>query len=363
MKNLVTLVLISISLLGSAFGAGQIDIAYSPYTINNPGSYIVVKDLTTAQNLNCITINTSNVSIDLNGHTLYGAGTTIGSTGYGVYCSNGNAISVTNGIIRDFRQYGINIFGLAIQVSRVHLFGNYNGSYFLNGKITDCSVENNAYDGIGTGYSSLIQNNIACFNGLNGIICGDGSVITNNVADNNGSYGISATGGCTITGNGVSSNTSAGIYCNGVGETIINNNSYANGDTGISTGYACTIIGNNIYRNGSYGIVPGDFSLVKDNTSSGNLSGGISCFNNNQIIGNNCSVSTSGGALGIYAAGTSNIILNNTITNNYYGLYITSGGNFHGGNILRSNTVSTTVAANNSTGNGVNGSFGDFVVP
>jgi len=69
-------------LAGFVFAAGQIDIAYSPYTITQPGSYIVVNDLTTAPNLDCIDITTSNVTLDLNGHTLYGAGSTTGSSGY-----------------------------------------------------------------------------------------------------------------------------------------------------------------------------------------------------------------------------------------------------------------------------------------
>lgn len=98
-------------LAGSVFASGVIDIAYSPYTINNGGSYIVVKDLTTAQNLNCITVNTSNVTIDLNGHTLYGAGSTVGSSGYGIYAPFNN-ISVKNGTIVNFYTDGVYLEGI-----------------------------------------------------------------------------------------------------------------------------------------------------------------------------------------------------------------------------------------------------------
>lgn len=96
MKESVAFSLLSLLFCGSVFAAGQIDIAYSPYTITNPGSYIVVKDLTTAQNLDCIDIITPNVTLDLNGHSLYGSGSSAGSssssTGSGIYGTSGNSI-------------------------------------------------------------------------------------------------------------------------------------------------------------------------------------------------------------------------------------------------------------------------------
>lgn len=75
--------LIGVMLLGSLVSAaGLIDIAYSPYTISNAESYIVVSNLTTLTNQIAILILYSNVTLDLNGHTLYGAGTA-GTTGNG----------------------------------------------------------------------------------------------------------------------------------------------------------------------------------------------------------------------------------------------------------------------------------------
>src|SRR5277367_6834598 len=111
----------TILLTGTVFATGQIDIAYSPYTISNPGSYIVVKDLTTAINLNCITITTSNVTLDLNGHTLYGFGTTFsfsGTYGTGIMATTVaivasttaflvTNVSITNGTIMNFKNYGV----------------------------------------------------------------------------------------------------------------------------------------------------------------------------------------------------------------------------------------------------------------
>src|SRR5271155_889756 len=115
----------SIVLTGTVFASGVIDIAYSPYTITNPGSYIVVKDLTTAQNLDGIDINTSNVTIDLNGHTLYGPGTTASSFGNGIYSYvNGvDNITITNGAILNFYGNGISLYNAQVHISKVKVLG------------------------------------------------------------------------------------------------------------------------------------------------------------------------------------------------------------------------------------------------
>lgn len=123
-----------------AFSAGLIDISYSPYTISQPGSYLVVADLTTGQDLNCITIETSDVTIDLNGHTLYGAGTTIGSTGDGIYSNLSSAnIAVYNGTIRDFRGRGIYLLGFNHQVNRIRVYANRDHGIYIqsNGMVWD----------------------------------------------------------------------------------------------------------------------------------------------------------------------------------------------------------------------------------
>ena len=98
MKRFLSLLLLSIILTGSVGAVGQIDIAYSPYTISQPGSYIVVKDLKVGPDMRCILIDTSNVTLDLNGHTLYGGGTTAGTFGTGIVIANQhNSISIKNG--------------------------------------------------------------------------------------------------------------------------------------------------------------------------------------------------------------------------------------------------------------------------
>ena len=148
-------------------GEGQIDIAYSPFTISQSGSYIVVKDLSTDTNLNCITVNSDNVSIDLNGHTLYGAGTTAGYMGDGIYV-NAHNVSITNGRICNFRSNGINInFVRNATVTKVAVFGNVIAginAFCYGGIIKDNIAEYNVGDGIACYDSVLVQDNIARYN-------------------------------------------------------------------------------------------------------------------------------------------------------------------------------------------------------
>ncbi len=281
----------TIILAGTVFASGQIDIAYSPYTISKPGSYIVVKDLTTAQNQNCITISTSNITIDLNGHTLYGAGTA-GSSGSGIEDVSAGAmnLAIYNGTIRNFRTNGIELFGVNARVERVNVSGNnYFGIHLgASGLVSDCNVSNNSYVGIK----------------LDGENCG--GIIRNNQASNN---------------------QSDGIYGNNV--AISSNFSYFNKGNGI-TALNC---------------------LVENNTLDSNNPNGISA-NSCRVIGNYCYGHLSGAGI---VAIEYNTIENNTLFDNTTGISATGTANYIAGNRLTTNSVSISTTAGNTLGNGTTG--------
>ncbi len=306
----------TIILSGTVFASGVIDIAYSPYTISKPGSYLVVKDLTTARNLDCIDINTSNVIIDLNGHTLYGAGT-VGTSGTGINDLGNyqidNNIAIFNGTIRDFKSNGIYLYGLAAQVSRVNTFSNGSVGIFCaaGGSVFDCNASEN---------------------GSYGIYCNTG-IIRNNMVQYNGGYGITGYNGIVISGNHLFYNYSDGIYCRDA--TVSNNNSFFNNGNGINATY----------------------SLVENNNVESNVIQIIA--SNSRIIGNFCQQSNSG--TGILAS-TNNTIENNTLYSNITGLCTDSSGNYIAGNRLSGNIVSIFTTAGNTLGNGSTG-FANIIVP
>ncbi len=303
-------------LTSTVFASGQIDIAYSPYTISKPGSYLVVKDLTTKQNLDCIDINTSNVSIDLNGHTLYGAGT-VGSSGTGINdlgnFDNDNSanIAIFNGTIRNFKSFGIYLYSLNAQVSRVNVFDNGSSGIFceVGGTISDCNVSEN---------------------GFYGIYCNAG-IIRNNKVQYNGSYGIYGVNGIVISGNHLLFNESDGIYCRDA--TVSNNNSFYNSGNGITANYS-VVENNNVENN-----------VIQISAS------------NSRISGNFCQIATgSNQGTGILVSGN-NTIENNTLYSNLTGIFVTGTHNFIAGNRLTDNTVSISTAAGNTLGNGSTGFF------
>ena len=75
----VGLVLAGLGASASASAATDID---SCLTITLPGTYVLTQDLTVADQTRCFVINSSNVTLDLGGHTLKGSGN--GGGGIGV---------------------------------------------------------------------------------------------------------------------------------------------------------------------------------------------------------------------------------------------------------------------------------------
>jgi hypothetical protein len=270
MKILISF-LISLVIVESAYAIGQINIAYSPYTISSPGSYIVVKDLTTAINLNCITITTSNVTLDLNGHTLYGYGTTqfySGTYGTGIlgttltYISGSstvydvNNVSITNGRIMNFRNYGVYLSGYNFLVSKLQVYSNVSGGIILNSQ--------NAH------VTSVVKDNIVMGNYGDGIDAGNGAFVTGNNVQSNASTGIFANYACFIKDNICRLNQLDGIRVyteNQVLENECNDNTIAGIEAQSDEN---SIIGNYCSLNGT--------GLLSDN--SGNY------FEQNKLTGN-----------------------------------------------------------------------------
>lgn len=247
------------------------------------------------------------MTIDLNGHTLYGAGTSVGSTGTGISSGTYTNILILNGIIRDFRYSGIYTSGANTQVTEISAFRNYAYGIYVN---------NNA----------MIWNNTVYGNGGTGIRAGNGSTVTGNSIRANGSYGIITNYGCTITGNSI----------------------YANGNHGISANDSCTVKENSVVENGGTGIeAASNGCIIIDNTVYTNSGNGIRVTNACQVIGNTICYhnDTTGFGRGIYVNGTRNRIDSNHIINNLVGIYFDDTTNWYGRNTLRNTSADTAGSA------------------
>ncbi len=252
----------------------------------------------TNNGVNGITINADDVSIDLDGHTLIGPGT---SSGNGIYqapsCRN---LSVKNGKVTGWSgtdKGGIYAYGKSTRIHGIQVSTNCYGIHTgVNSTINDCAAYNNtsngidiadsctisdctAYknsgDGIRADHDSTINDCTACYNDNNGITGGEGCSISDCIANYNGNTGITMSRGCTISDCAASENSGDGICvysdCRVVGNTCDHNGSYSGDGAGIHVELSDNRIdGNNVTDNDRGIDVDHSDNFIIRNTASGN---------------------------------------------------------------------------------------------
>jgi len=292
----------------SAYGVdGQIKIAQTaattfPIQINEPGSYVLTSNLTVTTG-NAININADNVTLDLNGHGIYGPG-----TGYGIYARNQFNIAIKNGIVRGFH-FGIYLVndadhqGAGHRIEGIQASNNSGyGIYACYSTVTNCTANNNGYDGI-YAYDSTVTNCTANNNGSYGIYASR-STVTNCTANNNGASGICASDS-TVTNCTANNNDTNGIYAplSTVTNCTANNNDRDGIYARCSTATNCTanyngsygiyasksiVKGCNVRYNTGWGIYMGTnySNYIYRNAASGNTIGQINCPSGNTCVDN-----------------------------------------------------------------------------
>ena len=189
-----------------------------PLTITEPNSYYLAETINfEPNNINAITIEANDVTIDLMGYTLKGPDS---GNGCGIYMNGRSNVEVRNGTVRDFGSNGI------------HEASSSNGKEH---RVISVRALSNGWGGIR--------------------IFGYGHLVKDCTAAHNTYHGISLSYGCTVTGS----------------------TAYSNQNDGINLGHGCTVTGNTAYGNNGYGIgvTQGD-NLIDENTAYGNTSGNIS---------------------------------------------------------------------------------------
>jgi parallel beta-helix repeat protein len=222
------------------------EITSLPYTITAQGSYIINQNLKASWH--GIKVQANNVTIDLNGYSIYGINA---SGGHGIYMNGRSNVEIRNGTIRNFGGNGIyeeSVTGNSHRVINVRVMNNKGYGIYLYGSnhiVKDCTVSNNENSGIGIhGSGSALTGNTAYANGGTGIDGGIGCTITGNTAYSNGGSGIYASFGSTVKNNTTSYNQYYGIYLNVYilvdGNTALDNNQSGGSYTNISSCPTCT---------------------------------------------------------------------------------------------------------------------------
>jgi len=253
--RMAALVLVLVAATAAADAPGPTKIT-ACQTIDQPGSYVLIKNLTATGD--CLVLTGNYVTIDLAGFLITGNGTGRGITATqavkGVVIHDGSIIGFTQGIAF-FIGANDNITVLRTRINEnrspdglfdpgINIFGD-------GAIIRDTNATSNGEDGIiVSGGGAFLSGNVANGNRGNGIVIGSvlsgGSTLIGNTADANGKLGFGIGVGSTIMNNTARGNTIAGmsVDCpsNVIGNTLTGNGPAAIGGTGIITnGLACRL--------------------------------------------------------------------------------------------------------------------------
>jgi hypothetical protein len=214
-------------------------------TAEDRSSFILVRNIF-ATGQDCLVIQSSNITIDLNGFNVSGNG-----AGVGIFVNAPiNNITIRNGGVKGFA-VGILLGGTGNIVKEVHVDNNTDTGMLLgeNSLVDHVTAQGNAKHGIVMATAATIRNSTLRANGNNpssvGLSVGPGSTVTGNtiwasigtglfaslgstvigntVFDSNPGAGMSVICPSNVQNNTVTGNTIGNIFLNGIGCLAVNN--------------------------------------------------------------------------------------------------------------------------------------------
>ena len=379
------------------------------FVISQQGSYYLTSNITGVSGKDGISIRSDNVTVDLRGFAMVGAGGGFSGSAIIVPSAHKN-LCVANGVIQGWGSTAVLMFNAtasrvenlrvsdsggsgvligddstAIKCSVVNS-GAYGVQVGTGGIALDCIVDG-ANNGISTGDKSAVSGCLARACGNSGFVMGSDCSASRCQALNNSSYGFSsgvngvftdctARGnlndgfslgdGSKLTGCVAATNTGAntdGIRCQN-NCAVHNCTATSNGGFGISLNLGGSIANCSARSNGGDGITIDGYGVILGCTASSNTGVGLGCTTGCVI--NNCTA-TSNTADGI------NVNDNNEVAGNICwsngpnngtvaGIHATSGGNRIENNTVTSNnnrglkvdSAGNFIVRNSATGNSIN---------
>lgn len=289
--------------------------ANNVYVITQSGSYYLTGALNVPAGKNGIRIDTWEVTIDLNGFTIYGSAGSLD----GITWGNGlDMITIKNGVVDNCGGDGIDLSNAwSSLVSHVTFIDNGgNGLKVFYAIVDHCIAQSNGQTGFVSGGGCLFTDCIS-FSNNNGFVAGGGDRFDHCSAGGNVAVGLGAGSYTTVACCTLTDNTLQGIVC----------------------GDECTVTGNICRHNGSSGYA------------------GIWAQGNKNRIESNDSLDN---GFGIYVSGTGNLIIRNTASGSTQSNYYIVAGN-HAGTILQPSTNATLINGNSGGGLGTSDPNANFV--
>ncbi|WP_395377230.1 beta strand repeat-containing protein [Marinicella sp. W31] len=310
-----------------------------PFTISQPGSYVVTQNLTNSvNNADGIIIDANNVTLDLGGYTISGG--SINSDDGIVVLGDQDNIYIYNGHVDGWNGDGINAL-------------NADNSIFE--KLT---VSNNDGDGLVADFNASISYVTALANGLDGIEGDDGTVIVFSTASENGDNGIQTSEGSVVAHSTAFDNLSDGIDV-GAGSSVFNSAVSDNEIFGVDLALGGTVQGSSAYDNLRNGFDIASASVVRGNIAS--LNGGdpdtntpesnrngFRTFANSWLIENKAHENDGSG---IRIQSTDCLVEGNNVTDNdITGIFVSSSGSFIVNNTASGNVVNYDIITTSTFG-------------
>jgi len=256
--------------------------------LDSPGeNYQLIQDISTTTSVPCIVINSSNISLDCNNHSIIGSGNS-----WGIYLSHSDNITVINCKVFNFSTAGIEVYNSSFDLIENNEASNQTGSH---GIVIDRYSQNNT-----------IRNNICDYNQMTGLIAIEETsaynLFINNTARYNQDHGMEIEHSAHhnyFINNTISNNRYTGIKLSpGTNQNLIQGNNLA-----FSEGQ-----GINIDNSSS--------NIIQENDISHSINDGINIGSNSfhNAINRNTLLNTSIG-ISLVSNATNITIANNTLTN------------------------------------------------
>jgi len=333
-----------------------------PKIITTPGSYVLTGNLqATAAGMDVITVQSDDVTLDLNGFTIHGAG--IGASAIEI-AGERQSIVIRNGTVRDFTAPAIlGIKGRNMQCTRIKAFNAVAGIVVGEGsQVMDCQAVNHSFSGIDLRGPNCQVRNCIVTDANTGILTSDGARVEGCTVIG-GSAGIQVRSKCEIRRNTFRANgTACVIQSNG---SLIAENQLldATGFGLFITGTENRLEGNAVKGNAdNYDIVPGnhlnlllcEIPETIDWPASVKLAGtlmGVSGTNGITVNASDVTVDLDGHAL-VGVSGSEHGI---AVTPTYSNVEIRNGTikDWSGVGILASNALDCAVRKIRARGNGI----------
>ena len=224
---------------------------FAAHLISQPGSYYLTSNIAVGLEKAGVLIDASNVTLDLNGFSIIGAGSSSSAAGVAVASERADVL-VHNGFIAECRSavYGEESAGRVV-VRNVHVRDTQFEAIFLNSqcivedctvidgggislgegcRVSRCVVQAGAYFGVGTGARSVVEHCQVSGTAQEGITVREGCLVEGNVVrDCASGIRVAAGSNTLVRGNDVLGNIGIGLRVDTAGNTVSENTVRGNG--------------------------------------------------------------------------------------------------------------------------------------